>query len=700
MSERVNPRLADHASPYLQEAATQPVDWHTLDDDPLEKARQEGKPVLVDSGAVWCHWCHVMDHESYEDPATAELINERFVPVKLDRDERPDVDRRLQQAVGALTGRGGWPLTAFLTPDGEVYFGGTYFPREAAGGMPAFTDVLQKAADIYEQDTEQAEQQAAKIREVLEQRSGAQPGEVDRTVVEQGVQSALSAYDPAHGGFGQQPKFPQATALTLLTEHARGTEPTGKGAWEALAHTMQAMREGGVWDHLGGGFHRYSTDEAWHVPHFEKMLYDQAQLAAAYAVAGRRAQLLDDDRAPVLVDTARRTRGFVREVLEREEGGFGGSMDADRRPEAEGPVDREDMEEGDYFTWTLEEVREVLDDEDEVKLARLAYGIEERGDMDHAPDRNVLHQVSSPENIAEGTGRSPDEVREELADIRSRLLEARRERRRPPIDPTVYADWNGLAVEGLLLLDDMHGDEEAREAALGALDRLLEEAFEPEDGFAHALSEDGARVWGLAEDQTHGLAGLLAAFRTTQDETYLEAARQVGDVLVDDFTRDDGLVRFNREEEDPAPRGDQPTPAPAAQAALHLPRLANLTGEERYREVADEILEAIAGRADDLGGLHGATLMRAIAARVDEPPHVIVTGDPAEADPLSARARQAPIPQLTLVHAEHPDHDAVPEQARQAAGTFADEAVAIVCQDGACQVAQTPAELTAMLHED
>jgi uncharacterized protein YyaL (SSP411 family) len=637
-----------------------------------------------------------MDHESYEDPETAELINELFVPVKLDRDERPDVDRRLQQAVGAITGRGGWPLTAFLTPDGDVYFGGTYFPREATRNMPAFKDVLRKASDLYQQDTDQAEGQAEKIKQALASRTGAAPGEVDPELVDEAVRSIVSAYDPAHGGFGREPKFPQATALELLIEQV-GEDPADDGAWEAAVHTLEAMREGGIWDHLAGGFHRYSTDAEWHVPHFEKMLYDQAQLAAAYAVAGRRAQLLDDHRAPVLVDTARQTRGFVREVLEREEGGFGGSMDADRRPDAEGPVDREDMEEGDYFTWTLDEVREVLDDEQDVKLVRLAYGVEERGDMNHAPDRNVLHQVADPEDIAAGTGDSPAEIAEELERIRGQLFRARREREQPPVDPTVYADWNGLAIQALLRLDALHEDPPARKAALRALDRLLGEAFEPDEGFAHAVSEEGPRVWGLVEDQANLLAALIEAYNATQEERYLEALRQTAEVIVDGFVREDGLVRFNREEDEPAPPGDQPTPSASAQIALQLPRVARLTGEERYREVGRDVLDAVAGRVDEIGGLQTATLVRAARAHLEEPPHVVVTGDPDEAEAFLERARRAPVATLTVLHADEPQRDGVPDEARQAARTFVDESVAIVCRGRACQVAEEPAEVDELL---
>jgi uncharacterized protein YyaL (SSP411 family) len=355
------------------------------------------------------------------------------------------------------------------------------------------------------------------------------------------------------------------------------------------------------------------------------------------------------------------------------------------------------MEEGDYFTWTLEEVREVLDDEHDVKLVRLAYGVEERGDMNHAPDRNVLHQVADPEDIAAGTGDSPAEIAEELERIRGQLFRARREREQPPVDPTVYADWNGLAIQALLRLDALHEDPPARKAALRALDRLLGEAFEPDEGFAHAVSEEGPRVWGLVEDQANLLAALIEAYNATQEERYLEALRQTAEVIVDGFVREDGLVRFNREEDEPAPPGDQPTPSASAQIALQLPRVARLTGEERYREVGRDVLDAVAGRVDEIGGLQTATLVRAARAHLEEPPHVVVTGDPDEAEAFLERARRAPVATLTMLHADEPQRDGVPEEAREAARTFVDESVAIVCWGRACQVAEEPAEVDKLL---
>jgi len=686
-----NPRLRDAESPYLREAADQPVDWYPWGEAAFQKAREEGKPVLVDSGAVWCHWCHVMDHESYEHPATADVINERFVPVKLDRDERPDVDRRLQQAVGAITGRGGWPLTAFLTPDGDVFYGGTYFPREPKRGMPAFQDVLDEVATLWDEDREAALGQADKIQRALEDRELAGPAEGGLGTVEAAVDDALGTYDAANGGFGNRPKFPHATTLDLLLALGHGRdEAPGEAAREAVAHTFTAMRKGGIWDHLDGGFHRYSVDEAWRVPHFEKMLYDNGLLLAPLARAAR----LDDARADVLEDAARGTTRFVRAVLERPEGGFGGSMDADRRPDEEGPLDPEDLDDGGYFTWTVDEVEALLDDET-FRVAELYFGLDFDGDMSDEHGANVLRVDAEPEAIAKGLDLSLEAVHDRIDEALEALREARAERQPPFVDPTVYTDWNAMAAHGLLLVDALHGAPEAREGALAALDRLLDEAVDGGE-VLHAVTEAGARVPDLVDDHAQLLPALLAAHHATREDRYLDHAEAVADRLVGDFQREDGRLRFRADDEEPAPQGDQPTPSPGAQAALHLPRVARATGREDLARAADDLLEVLAGRAEDLGGMHGGTLHRAMLAREREPPHVVVTGAGAEADALWDTARGAPEPLTTLVHASDPDDEGVPAAAREAAEAF-DETVAVVCRGSSCQVARDADELATLV---
>ncbi len=698
MGRRTNPKLADAASPYLQEAADQPVDWLPWGKQALEKATAEGKPVLVDSGAVWCHWCHVMDHESYEDPATAQLINERFVAVKLDRDERPDVDRRLQRAVQALVGRGGWPLTAFLTPDGEVFYGGTYFPREATGGMPAFKDVLGQVADLFDQEPERAREQAERIQQALDRHTEHAPGGVELGLVEQAIDQALSAYDPQHGGFGSQPKFPHPASLDLLLAWSRRGESESEQAWSAAAHTLEAMAEGGVYDQLAGGFHRYSVDAAWRVPHFEKMLYDNGPLLGTYSrAAGAARERGDQRRAASFEAVARGIAGFMLDVLGQPEGGFGGSQDADRRPEhVDGPLDRDEMEDGEYFTWTLAEVRELLEPQ-ELKIARLHFGIEEQGEMHHDASQNVLRIDAHPSDIAEGLAETLEDVETTIAHVRSKLQAARQARPAPFVDPTVYTDWNGLAITGLLTLDQRLGAPGPREAALGALDRLLDQAWDPGHGFAHALSPEGPRVHGLLDDQAQMLPALIEAFHTTQQARYLEHASLLAELVLDRFVGPHGALTVTAESDEPASPSDQPTPSPIGQLTTHLPRLSALTGEPRWAKAAGDLLAASSGRAGSLGGVHGGQLHLAILGHLAPDPHIVVVGEPEQADAFRREALGHAPGLATVLQVLDPEAPGVPPEAREAATSFQHGPAAIVCQDRSCQLAEDPASLQRLL---
>ncbi len=688
---RVNPRLAGADSPYLEEAAEQPVDWRTWSQDAFDEAQDQGKPVLVDSGAVWCHWCHVMDHESYEDPDTAELINERFVPIKLDRDERPDVDKRLQQAVGAITGQGGWPLTAFLTPQGDVFYGGTYFPPEPARGMPAFQDVLEQVANFWDDDPESARDQAHRLNEALDQTQPSQRGALTMDTVEDAIDQALGSYDAAHGGFETRPKFPHPTTLDLLLEyaHARPDDDRSTPARKATLHTLEAMSQGGLFDHLEGGFHRYSVDERWHVPHFEKMLYDNALLLATLSTSLTHAARTDAPEHDALKRAAQGTIQFLGHVLQRPEGGFGGSQDADRRPDEDGPLRKEDLDDGGYFTWTLDEVNDLLDDEQDQRIARLHYGLTEDGDMPDTPGQNVLRIDATAHDIAAGMKLDQHEVRERIQRIQRTLREARTRRKTPLVDPTVYTDWNGLAIAALLQHGLQHDHERALELGLDALDRILEDAWDPQTGYHHALREDTARVTGLVDDHVQMIPALIEAYHATQDASYLDHAQRTGEMLLERFL-DDGTLRFNADQDDPAPQGDSPTPSPGAQAALHLPRLARLTGEDVFENEARTLLERLAPRADRLAAVHGGTLHKALLAHKTAPAHVVVTGEDATLWE-TAVANRSPLATVRL--ASDPDEKGVPEAARKAADAFQNEPAAVVCRGQACQVFRDPDRL-------
>ena len=377
-------RLKDSASPYLRSAAHQPIDWHEWGEAAFGAAKSQDKPILLDIGAVWCHWCHVIDRESYENPEIAKIINEHFVAVKVDRDERPDVDSRYQSAISAISGQGGWPLTGFLMPDGKPFFGGTYFPPEDQGGRPGFRRILLAVADAYRSKHEELLKTSQALAEAVAKAEafGGARGEFDLGVVDSQISSLTQLFDIRNGGFGKAPKFPHASAIDLLLERYR---QTGEKHLLAMAETtLEKMAHGGVYDQLAGGFHRYSVDERWLVPHFEKMSYDNSELLRNYLHGWQMAG------APLLRETAESIIGWVnQELSDQESGGFYASQDADYSLD----------DDGDYFTWTLDELRAALP-ADESRVMELYFDVEAHGEMHHNPAKNVLWVARSASEIA------------------------------------------------------------------------------------------------------------------------------------------------------------------------------------------------------------------------------------------------------------------------------------------------------------
>ena len=407
--------LGKAASAYLRSARHQPIAWHEWGSEAFEKAQLENKPVLLDIGAVWCHWCHVMDRESYENPSTAALINERFVAVKVDRDERPDVDARYQAAVAAISGQGGWPLTAFLTPDGKPYFGGTYFPPDERYGRPSFQRVLLTMADAFTGRREEVEDTAGSVLRAIEHNESfsGRAGSPGTEVLEKLIAAAISQFDERNGGFGSQPKFPHAGAIDLLIDAAsRGGELAARAKYVATV-TLDKMAAGGIFDQLAGGFHRYSVDERWIVPHFEKMAYDNSELLKSYAHAYQ--SFVEPQLAAVATEILR----WMDEWLsDREHGGFYASQDADDSLD----------DDGDYFTWTRDEAAAALN-ADEMAVATAFYNLRAVGDMHHNPQKNVLHRVATMEQIASAQKRDVDATRELLAVAQRKMYAARLERK-------------------------------------------------------------------------------------------------------------------------------------------------------------------------------------------------------------------------------------------------------------------------------
>ena len=630
MTNPIENRLKDSTSPYLRSAAHQPVDWHEWGEEAFARARAENKPILLDIGAVWCHWCHVIDRESYENPEIAAMINRLYVPVKVDRDERPDVDSRYQSAISAISGQGGWPLTAFLTPDGKPFFGGTYFPPEDAMGRPGFKRILASIAEAFKTRRTEVDTSAVALEEAVAKSEvfRAARGEFDAGIVDAVVESALHLFDEHNGGFGQSPKFPHASAVDLLLERYQSTRDPH--LLLVADRTLEAMASGGVYDQLGGGFHRYSVDERWCVPHFEKMTYDNSELLKnflhGYQVTSK----------PLFRETAEGIISWVNEVLsDQARGGFYASQDADQTLD----------DDGDYFTWTQAEVRAVLSAE-ESRAVELYYDVNKRGEMHHNPEKNVLWVASSVAELAAKIGLDESNARILLARAKGKLLAARRQRHpTPAIDTTIYVGWNAMFVSAYLEAARVLGREDCREFALKTLDRLIAEAWDESKGFLHRVG--GPRLEGTLDDQIFAAAALLDAYESTLDSKYFEKAERAMRLAVERFGDPDGGGFFDRAKDAPPmgglevrrkPLQDSPTPGTNSVAVIVLDRLYAFTGEKLYRDWAEKTLEAFVGLVPQYG-LFAATYGLAALLHSRHPIQVVVLGS--ADDPKAAELEKA-----------------------------------------------------------
>ena len=620
MTDQPTNRLKDSASPYLRSAAHQPIDWHEWGDAAFERAKTEDKPILLDIGAVWCHWCHVIDRESYENVEIAKIINEHFVPVKVDRDERPDVDSRYQSAISAISGQGGWPLTGFLLPDGKPFFGGTYFPPEDQMGRPGFRRVLLAVADSYRNKRSELERAANSLSDAVAQAeafAGAR-AEFDPGVVDAQVKSITQLFDIKNGGFGRAPKFPHASAIDLLLERYQQTKE--KHLLAMAETTLEKMARGGVYDQLAGGFHRYSVDERWLVPHFEKMSYDNSELLKNYLHAS---QMLDNWR---LKQTAESIVAWVNETLsDRAAGGFYASQDADYSLD----------DDGDYFTWTLEEVRAALSAE-EARVIELLYDVEAHGEMHHNPAKNVLWEARELTVVAESLKIDWNTASKLALEAEFKMLQARRKRRTPFVDKTMYVAWNAMFVSAYLEADRVLKDSPylaCKEFALKTLERMLREAWSESRGFAHRIG--GPSLEGSLDDQVFSVIALLDAYEATFDARYFTAAQKTMDLAITRYGDAENGAFFDRPA-DAAPMGglevrrkpfqDSPTPGANSVAAIALIRMHAFTGDDRYYAFAKKTLEAFAGVAPQYG-LFAATYGLAATLFAHHPIQVVITGN-------------------------------------------------------------------------
>jgi uncharacterized protein YyaL (SSP411 family) len=576
-------RLAHENSAYLKHAAHQLIDWHPWSEEVFERARKEDKPVFLSTGAIWCHWCHVMAQESFEDEETARMMNELFINIKLDRDERPDIDRRYQQAVAAMGSGSGWPLSVFLTPDKQAFYGGTYFPPDSRQGGPSFKSVLKAASEFYKSRHDDAVSYAGRVMEALKPEP-MEAGRLDEAALKEAEKAILSQVDRERGGFGSAPKFPMTAALEfLLRQSVKNADP---GTVEAARKMLDAMASGGIHDHLGGGFHRYSVDEAWIVPHFEKMADDNAGLLRNY-VDGY--SVFGDER---FRDVARGVISFTRDMLSDPDGGFYASQDADVTP----------GDEGGYFTWTEEEFEKALGPAEYPLLSN--YLLHERGSMHHDPAKRVLFITQSAEEIAGRLGMSVPEVRRVIGEGRKKLLAARREREKPFIDRTLYTSLNGMLSAAYFHAYNVLGDEEIRNSGVKTLERLLRDRI-IEGRLLHTEN-----IPALLDDYVHLIDALIGGYEATAEQRYLSLADELMTSCLAKFFDPGEGGFFDTEHEVLGMRmkrvEDIPHPSANAVAIMLLLKLSFMTGKDEYRRLAARSLAIFAPLALEIGVHAGA----------------------------------------------------------------------------------------------
>ncbi len=697
--------LSKASSAYLRSAMHQPIQWHEWGEEAFAIAQRENKPILLDIGAVWCHWCHVMDRESYDNPEIAEIVNQHFIAVKVDRDERPDIDSRYQVAVSSISGQGGWPLTAFLTPDGKPFYGGTYFPPDDHYGRPSFKRVLLSISNAYREKNDDVVEQAKLVEGAISHAESfaGKSAEFSPAVIDAIVKSALKMFDPQNGGFGSAPKFPHPAALDLLIDqYVRSGDETIRNVFVT---TLERMAHGGVYDQLAGGFHRYSVDERWIVPHFEKMCYDNSELLKNYVHA------YQATGAESFAAVARDIIRWMDEWLsDRERGGFYASQDADYSMD----------DDGDYFTWTLQEAQAVLTEE-EARVACLHYDINEIGEMHHNPAKNVLYQRAPVEEISKRLSLPKEQIQTLLQSAKEKLYAARLKRPTPYVDKTVYTGWNALCVSAYLEAAKVLQLEAAEHFALRSLDRILAEAWH-EDQLLHVLAYSDAntehrQIPGMLDDYAFTAVACLDAYEATADLSYFNFAKRIADAMVEQFfdPASGGFFDTGKASSDEKALGvlgsrrkpfqDSPTPAGNSVAAIALLRLSAYTNDAGLRDKATQTIELIAGLAGQYG-LFAATYGIAAVHLSHAHTQIVIVGNDELANqlysaavaPYSATkavlrlAANKAVPQnLPLVLAETiPQLPAIQEE----------KTVAVVCSGFTCQPPiSSPDELTRCLQQ-
>jgi uncharacterized protein YyaL (SSP411 family) len=571
-------KLSGEKSAYLKHAADQKIDWYPWSEEAFARARDEDKPLFLSTGAVWCHWCHVMASESFYDDETADLLNKYFISVKLDRDERPSIDRRYQMAVSAMGSSGGWPLSVFLTPDKKPFYGGNYFPPEDRLGRPGFKKVLRAISEMYQTKKHEISEYTNKVMKALTSPS-IHGEEVNESQLTHAVQKIINAFEPQNGGFGSAPKFPMPGVVEFMINRylLTGNKSIGK----CLRKTMEAMANGGMHDHIGGGFHRYSTDDSWIIPHFEKMADDNAWLLrnylGAYSVFGDR----------LFREVAEGIVRFVFEVLSDREGGFYNSQDADITPD----------DEGGYFTWTDEDFRKVLNDEEYRILS--SHFISEAGSMHHDGSKKVLIHAANPEEIAAKTGLDKTDVVQIIKKGKNKLAKARNKRTKPFVDETIYTSTNGMFISAFLLGYRILRDEGLKDFAMKSLEMVLNK-YLTGDELYHT---EGIKA--LLDDYIYLIEALISAYEATGNSSHLSRADGLMEMCIQKFW--DGAEGGFHDTDAPMLgvkiKGMQDIPHPSTNSLgiILLIKLHVMTGKNKYYQFAKQALSLFSLTADELG---------------------------------------------------------------------------------------------------
>ncbi len=702
VSQNTN-RLAHEKSPYLLQHAHNPVDWYPWGEEAFAKARKENKPIFLSIGYSTCHWCHVMAHESFENPETAKIMNREFVNIKVDREERPDVDRVYMTFVQATTGGGGWPMSVWLTPDLQPFVGGTYFPPEDRNGQPGFPKVLERIAMAWKQDHAKITEQGAKIIAALREAGSAaadQGAGLDAKILDAAYQQLSRTYDAHEGGFSGAPKFPRPATLNFLFRvYARsGSEsPSAKHALEMNLFTLRKMAAGGIHDHLGGGFHRYSVDALWHVPHFEKMLYDQAQLAVAYVDA------FQITRDPEFEKVARDILDYVRRDLTSKEGGFFSAEDADSLLERGKP----EHAEGAFYIWTKKDIDDSLGKD--ARVFNFHYGVEGEGNAPPGSDpqgefrgKNILIERHTITETAKEFGKPEDEIRASLKKARETLLALRAKRPRPHLDDKIITAWNGLMISAFAraacVLDDAAYLKSANRAAEFIRANLYDES---KKSLVRNFRQGKGTVPGFAEDYAFVIQGLLDLYEAGFDIGWLKLAvelQRTQDRIFFDKANggyfstsgEDKSVLLRMKEDN-----DGAEPSSNSIAALNLLRLAQLRGESEYREHGEKTINAFAGI---LGRAPIALpqMLVALDYSLGKPRQIVIAGEKGKADTkkLLSEVRAHYLPSATLILADQGEGQKYlgeKLEAIRAMKKVDGKATAYVCEDFTCKAPVTDA---------